>query len=67
MQSDSALGRQFRPKLISNVLYINTLSIEEIGFGVQERRVPLQAPVREDVVVAIFSGKKKSGWQSFLS
>ena len=34
------------------------LSIEEIGFGVQERRVPLQAPVREDVAVAIFSGKR---------
>lgn len=35
---------------------INMLSIEEIGFGVTERRVPLQAPVRE--AVAIFSGKR---------
>ena len=34
------------------------LSIEEIGFGVQERRVPLQARVREAVAVAIFSGKR---------
>lgn len=35
---------------------INMLSIEEIGFGVKERGVPLQAPVRE--AVAIFSGKR---------
>ena len=34
------------------------MSIEEIGFGVQERRVPLQARVREAVAVAIFSGKR---------
>ena len=34
------------------------MSIEEIGFGVQERRVPLQARVREAIAVAIFSGKR---------
>lgn len=35
---------------------INMLSIEEISFGAKERRVPLQAPVRE--AVAVFSGKR---------
>ena len=37
---------------------MNMLSIEEIGFEVQERRVPLQAWVQEAVAVAIFSGKR---------